>query len=289
MSLQYADKEQVSGPLSLDNMAFAGVQIKRQEFGVVDRAAWSGDGTTSGLVGLAYMDLTHAQDSQDNGNYPYSPIMQSLFAQNNIPAMFSVALQRDDGPGAPPPSYLALGGLPDIAHDPTFYNTTIDTTIISATSTDFVYYTIDVDGYAISSDHGAQFNTQSSTNAYKTPLIYKGTQSIIDTGSTFCAVPPEVCDALVAGFEPAGRYDDASGFYTVPCNAKIPLFGISIANKVFYLNSADIVAESLDGSTCILGVQSNGGGINVLGDTFLHNVLAVFDLGNAEMRFAARF
>lgn len=270
----------------LEDMEFANVKITQQEFGIVARAAWSGDGTTSGLMGLAYMGLTSSQDANGD-SHPYSPIMQSLFAQNSIPDMFSIALQRDSK-GTSPPSYLALGGLPDVPHDPTFYNTSIDAMMIAANDAEFIAYTIDINGYAVSSDYNAQFSSPTNSNQKVTPLLSPNVQSIVDSGSSMCYVPDQVCESLIAAFSPPGQFDQENGIYTVPCTSRVPLFGVSIANKVFFLDPEDIVGQAVDERNCILGVQSNGGSTNVLGDSFLHNVLAVFDLGNAQMRFAVR-
>ena len=41
--------------------------------------------------------------------------------------------------------------------------------------------------------------------------------------------------------------------------------------------------------TCIPGVSDAGAaGFSILGDVFLENVLAIFDVGASEMRFAVR-
>ena len=39
---------------------------------------------------------------------------------------------------------------------------------------------------------------------------------------------------------------------------------------------------------CVTGIQSDGGGLSILGGTFMKNVLAVFDIQGGKMRFAAR-
>ena len=48
---------------------------------------------------------------------------------------------------------------------------------------------------------------------------------------------------------------------------------MSVGGQFFYINSLDMMLET---------------GLAVLGDVFLKNVLAVFDVGAGEMRFAAR-
>ena len=55
---------------------------------------------------------------------------------------------------------------------------------------------------------------------------------------------------------------------------------------MFYINAADLILDS-DGS-CFTGIDDGGEGPYILGDVFLKNVVAVFDVGASEMRFAAR-
>lgn len=56
------------------------------------------------------------------------------------------------------------------------------------------------------------------------------------------------------------------------------------------IDRADMLLQaSVDPATglCAIGVMDGGGtGPYVLGDTFMNNVISVFDIGAAEMRFA---
>lgn len=74
-----------------------------------------------------------------------------------------------------------------------------------------------------------------------------------------------------------------------PCNASVPEFGISIGGQVFMISQADMLLQSsVDPATglCAVGVMDGGTGPYVLGNTFMNNVISVFDIGAAEMRFA---
>ena len=53
------------------------------------------------------------------------------------------------------------------------------------------------------------------------------------------------------------------------------------------MDAEDLILHNEDG-TCLSGVADAGLGSSILGDVFLRNVLAVFDVGAKEMRFAAR-
>lgn len=80
---------------------------------------------------------------------------------------------------------------------------------------------------------------------------------------------------------------DDEGAYLVDCSAKPPVFGVQIAPETFFIDGADLILDGGDG-TCISGVNDAGESLSILGDVFLKNVLAVFDVGASEMRFAAR-
>lgn len=55
------------------------------------------------------------------------------------------------------------------------------------------------------------------------------------------------------------------------------------------ISHADMLLQaSVDPLTglCAVGVMDGGTGPYVLGDTFMNNVISIFDIGAAEMRFA---
>lgn len=82
-------------------------------------------------------------------------------------------------------------------------------------------------------------------------------------------------------------HDDAF----VQCDAIPPHFAILISGVEFWINPADLIYQDLvDPLTgyCAIGVASGGPGPYILGDVFLQNVVAVFDVGAAEMRFYGR-
>jgi hypothetical protein len=79
----------------------------------------------------------------------------------------------------------------------------------------------------------------------------------------------------------------STGLYEVACNATVPLFGVVVSSKVFYINRLDLIIDTGYGF-CIMGVQDNNGGLTIVGDVFMRNVLTVFDVGAAQVRFSAR-
>lgn len=116
------------------------------------------------------------------------------------------------------------------------------------------------------------------------------TDYIVDSGTTLSFIPDAQARQFNSMFDPPAYQDRYSGFMMVKCNAKVPVLGVKINGTVFYHNPKDLVKQyDAIGQTCVSGIQSSDAvGVNILGDTFLANVLAVFDLGQGVIKFAAR-
>jgi hypothetical protein len=107
-----------------EEVTLADILVKGQEVGVVNLAAWDGDGISSSLVGLAFPSLTSAylgtNVSADNQTMSavYPSIVDTIFEIQNLTGpMFTVALSRDESNN----SYggvIVIGGVPNLT-DPT--------------------------------------------------------------------------------------------------------------------------------------------------------------------------
>lgn len=56
-NIEYGDGESLTGIIGTETVTLGGIEVKGQTIAVVTSAAWEGDGTTSGLTGLAYAAL----------------------------------------------------------------------------------------------------------------------------------------------------------------------------------------------------------------------------------------
>ena len=77
----------------------------------------------------------------------------------------------------------------------------------------------------------------------------------------------------------------------VDCNAIPPTFGVAIGGQTFYHNRQDVIlpyGNNVCLSTIGAVVPTAAIWLAFLGDAFLKNIVAVFDFGKNEMRFAAR-
>ena len=267
-----------------------GLQSPRQKFGYVDYAAWYGDGFSSGLVGFAYRTLTSAYAGNDptqdqrGATLTYNPLFTNMYNLSLITPVFSMAIDRDPNSGG----VLALGGLPNIPHSPHWVSTPIESVgvFVGTTTPAYEFYSVDIDGFAYSSSSSTQFNVFSNTNPHKKSIVGAGS-AIVDSGTSLVYAPDSVAAGVAAAFRPPGAYDGDIGAYVVSCSAKPPVFGVSINKKIFFVNAADMIIPRSQ-TECISGIQPNYGGLTILGDVWMKNVLAVFDIGAAMMRFAAR-
>lgn len=305
LNLSYADGETLNGHMGFDTFTMGGITVDDQEFGRVDYAAWYGDGVSSGLVGFAYRTLTSMYIGDDPKTavagkaVNYDTLFDSMWRNNLTDPVFSMALTRDPmltGNGG----LMALGGIPDIPIGPTWISVPlIPVRLNTATGElEYQFYTILVDGWALSKDFSAQYATipNARLNPRKTPL--KGpsdpknanstaVNAIVDSGTTLVYVSDDLASQTTQLFDPPGSKNEDTGLFEVPCDSVPPDFGVSVAGKIFLVNPDDMIMRT-GADTCISGVQGNHGGLWILGDVWMKSVLCVFDVGANWMRFAGR-
>lgn len=90
-------------------------------------------------------------------------------------------------------------------------------------------------------------------------------------------------------FDPPAQFDKTFGYYVTDCTARAPRLGIDIGGRTLWISGESLLRPSHIPDKCSTGITSKDKGSSiVLGDVFLENVLAVFDVGGSEMRFASR-
>ncbi|KAK5125051.1 hypothetical protein LTR85_001242 [Meristemomyces frigidus] len=291
-NISYADGESLAGSMGYESFTMGGITVPSQQFGVVNYAAWFGDGYSSGLVGFAYRTLTSAYagtnpaQDQPGGQLLYNPLFVDMYTNQGVPPVFSLAIDRDPNNGG----VLALGGIPNIPHSPVFASTPIIPVGTNSSSGQLVYefYTIVVDGFAYSASESTQFNPYSNNNPRKTSLVGNGSSAIVDSGTTLFYAPNDVAEGVGLLFSPPGTYDETDEVWLVDCDAKPPVFGVGVGGKIFYVNPLDLVLQYSE-TQCISGIQPQfDSQFSVMGDVWMKNVIAVFDIGAEQMRFAAR-
>jgi aspergillopepsin I len=116
---------------------------------------------------------------------------------------------------------------------------------------------------------------------------------VVDSGTTMSFVPPEVLKAIAAAWEPPLQRNHAMGQYVTPCDAKAPTFSLIIGGKEVRVDGKDtLLRYHPQSKMCFVGIEAAqgfvGGRLNMMGGTIMKSLVAVFDVGAAEMRFANR-
>lgn len=270
----------------------------------VNTTLWEGDGVTSGLMGWAYPPVTQAFNDETYDNVLYNPWIFNIFAQNSTASLFSLALDRDVDEGFS--GALGIGGLPS-GYD--YTGDFIATDIVIAEleddpveATNYSFYTIVPDGFIVKSNSGctpvstflawADYASPGEVTDVNGTITLNSTwPAIVDSGTTLMYLPSLVAGVINTSFDPPAIYVASEGGYEAAADAVPPYVAIVINGQ-----EIEIAAEALlptyfpaDNTTglSLTGVQASDE-IYILGDTFLTNVLAVFDIGASEMKFAAR-
>ncbi|KAJ6007942.1 acid protease [Penicillium herquei] len=272
----YGDDEFGYGYMGNESVTFAGINI-RQEVGVMTLAAWEGDNITSGLVGLAYSAETSAYNITTSNQSRYDSIFTNMYKQDLVDPYFSLAISRNLSGDA---GYITLGGLPPIKFNNTWTSTDILVTDIKGYPKTWDFYTIYID------DVTANDKTHTQAGG-------KRRQYMVDSGTTLNYYPTSVANSVNHAFNPPAK-KNADGTYHVACDATPPTHGVTINGNTFTINPLDMIlpyGQNEDGKEiCASGITDGGDDVHedifILGDTFLKNVVAVFDVGAVKMRFA---
>lgn len=161
---------------------------------------------------------------------------------------------------------------------------------------EFTYYTIIAEDYLIAGQSFANLTAGSSNiTAGSNMTAGQGFPIIVDSGYSTNILPPSLIKTLYGAFDPPPQVVDIQGtsLFATPCDAKVPSFGIQIGGQVFEQSAGEMLIAganaTINGTAfCVLGSQPGVEQAGALGVTFLSSVVAVFDIGASEMRFAQR-
>ena len=198
--------------------------------------------------------------------------------------LFSLAIDRGNATGQ-----LAIGGIPDvvfsepIALAPFQVLTAIDES--NSTTGQYQFYSIDA-SFAFAGSENTRYSEKSGLPLAR-PASDAESVTIVDSGTTLLYAPTKVAYAVNAQFNPPAFFDQSQGAFFVDCDATAPAFGVVIGGATFNINPLDLILYN-GGGPCISGIQDAGDSFGILGDVFLKNVLAVYDVGASAMIFAAR-
>jgi len=293
-NITYGDGETLTGIVGTERVTLAGLTVPDQTIGVVNRAAWYGDGLSSGLLGLSFPGHTNAHtgnngsDDSDSNKVLYNPLFTNMVKEHLTAPVFSIALDRPSASASKPHNYggvLAIGGLPPVAIKSDFVTVPIE---IAQGDKSYYWYTLTIDALVYSGVENTNFTgTLSTLRNKKSNTSF---QAFVDSGTPYLDLPTAHSNAVNKLFDPPAVWSDDLQGYVTSCKAKVPEFGIVIGGKTFYINPLDNLVPIIGNSVnCTTGIVDGGAsGLQTLGAVFMTNVVSVFDLGKNKMQFAQR-
>ncbi|KAK5168406.1 uncharacterized protein LTR77_006976 [Saxophila tyrrhenica] len=278
----------VIGPLGRETMRLGDITIPNQIFGVINSSTTVGDRVNTGIMGLGHPILAQAHPNSYHATsgaellvnrIAYNTVFWHMI-DRGVEPYYALALDRGSlGQETGKGGYLSFGTLSPVDHGPFITVPNEVTKAIPRSFTDgkrkISFWTVTVQSVSWDDKTGS-----------------KPFQAIIDSGNWANVLPPKLASRINAAFEPPGKLDKKSGYFKVDCDATPPAdVKFEIGNQKFSINSADMIWRDWDGScySTVEGAETSlGVDIAFLGVAFLKNVVSVFDVGNEEIRLAAR-
>ncbi|KAH8254675.1 hypothetical protein KR032_011611, partial [Drosophila birchii] len=244
----------LSGFLSKDTVGVAGLQIENQIF--AEATDMPGPiflaAKFDGIFGLGYRSISMMRLKPPF----YAMMEQGLLAQ----PVFSVYLKRK---GKSEGGYIFFGGS-----NPDYY------------TGNFTYVKVSYRAY-----WQVKMN---SANIKGMELCENGCEVIVDTGTSFLALP---YDQAILINESIGGKPSPYGQFFVNCNAvsKLPRITFTLGDRQFFLDGQDYVFR--DRKSCFsafiaVDLPSPSGPLWILGDVFLGKYYTEFDMGQNRIGFA---
>ncbi|ROV93034.1 hypothetical protein VPNG_09452 [Cytospora leucostoma] len=305
--IQYGDGEIVEGPLGYMDVTVGGIRVRNQTVGLANETFWHGNSVSSGVLGLAYPVLTNAYygpRGQEDWWWAaqYSPVFSTMVGQGLVDSFFSVAINRPGGNLSA--GVIGFGGVPgdvvgvdyDIAAQADIIVADV-ANVVSETS-DYSFYTIIPDGWYFGSstdDKKYPYIIDTGTSLIHLPI--GKSMNILDPIHTPFPVllPPFLTNPLAGAinnmFSPPAAFSLEHDGYLTTCDALAPRVAVVVDGTPFYLSPEDLIFRTVpDGLTglCMTAIKGGPHGPFVLGDAFLKNVLAVFDIGDNVVQLASR-
>lgn len=266
--IQYGDSSSASGEVGTDDVTLGGLKVEGQ---AIELASKLSDqfvqGAGDGLLGLAWGSINTVKPE------PVKTPVENMIAQEDIPKdaeLFTAYLgsTKDTNEADKGESFYTFGY--------------IDQEVLKAAGVDAPYY-VDIDN-----SQGFWSFTSASASVNDQTITRSGNTAIADTGTTLALVADDVVDAIYKAI-PGAKYDSQNQGYVFPSSVtadQLPSVSFAVGDKLFAVQKEDLAFADAGNGMVYGGIQSRGDmTFDILGDTFLKGIYAIFDQGNK--RFGA--
>ncbi|KAL9603976.1 MAG: hypothetical protein Q9179_002004 [Wetmoreana sp. 5 TL-2023] len=259
--ISYGDGSNASGTVGTDNITIGGLTIEHQSIELAKTLSTSfASGVGDGLLGLAYGTINTVRPK------PVATPVENMIVQKDIPQTSELFT-----------AYLgSYKDKSDPDHGASFYTFGyIDQKALAGRTP---YYT------PIDSSNGFwQFKSTTASVGSK-KIQRTGNTAIADTGTTLALVDDNLCQAIYDAI-PGAKYDEQQQGYLFPTNTpvdQLPIVAFDVGGKEFAVQKEDLAfADAGHNGMTYGGIQSRGDlPFDILGDTWLKGIYAIFDQGN---------
>jgi len=264
-NISYGDSSSASGIVGTDNVSIGKVTIKNQAIELAKQMSEQFvEGPGDGLLGLAWGSINTVTPTQVQ-----TPV-ENMITQDDIPKsdeLFTAKLGswRDAADPDKGAGFYTFGEID---------SATVNGQTISYTPVD-------------NSQGFWMVDSASATVAGKT-VDQSGNTAIIDTGTTLALVSDKTVKAIYDAI-PGSKYDSTQQGYVFPSSTtadQLPVVSFAVGDKQFAVQKEDLSFADAGNNMVFGGIQSRGTmTFDILGDTFLKSIYAIFDQGN--QRFGA--
>ncbi|KAF8655269.1 hypothetical protein AX16_003170 [Volvariella volvacea WC 439] len=268
------------GNVSYAPVTFAGISVETQAFldvtEVFNPALGYGAAGVVGLgfTSLSFIDLLVNRTSEDTGRaLLYNLFDQNPDEQNFIAFALHRSMQEEDeiegsfAIGEYEPEYAEIQNQPEVPTwpvvHPSRWNVLLDALIIG--------------------DRIIIPETEVEDAPSNKAVV------LMDSGSSFTYAPAEICEAIYGDITNA-RFDQASGYWQVPCNEEVDM-ALQIGGGIYPLHPLDVVPSGLFpglpdvciGSFVPTNLAFGAGEFDwLIGDNFLRSVYSIYDFGDPD-------
>lgn len=263
--IQYGDNSSASGIVGNDDLTVGGIVVEGQAIELANKLSTQFETSAGdGLLGLAFSDINTVTPTS------VATPVDNMITQDDIPKSKELFT-----------AYLgSWRDANDPDHGQSFYTFGfIDQEVLKAsrTTASKIYYT------KIDKSQGFWEFPSTSAAVNGAEIARSGNTAIADTGTTLALVSDELCEAVYAAI-PGAKYDSQNQGYTYPARttaAHLPVVKVAVGSKLFTIQKEDLGFADAGNGMVYGGIQSRGElPFDILGDTFLKGVYAIFDQGN---------
>lgn len=264
--ISYGDSSSASGTVGTDTVVVGGLAIKNQ---AIELAKTMSDqfvqGSGDGLLGLAWGSINTVTPE------PVQTPVENMITQDDIPKeseLFTAYLGSWRDSSTVDDSFYTFGYIDQAP-------------LKTAGVTEPSYTPVD-------NSQGFWMFSSTSASVNGTTVDQSGNTAIADTGTTLALVADATCQAIY-GAIPGATYDEASQGWIFPTTVtaeQLPVVTFAVGDQQFAVHKQDLGFAIAKEGYVYGGIQSRGTmTFDILGDTFLKGIYAIFDQGNT--RFGA--